>query len=649
MPTNPSKTLETFENPHPQRDYIIAIEIPEFTCLCPRTGQPDFATLYLQYVPDQKCVELKSLKLYIWSYRDEGAFHEAVTNTILNDLVAATKPRYMRLRAKFRVRGGIYTTVIAEHRKPGWVPPPPPPDYLPRWPQSSVTSGSQEQEQAATPQATRQTTATGVAVHSQSVDEPHLLAADDVEHIELDALSAPQTEAQAVSRLAQKPSGTTERSAPVYIGLDLGTTACRAVAIDKNREIIAQAQTLIPAPLRNNEQVTQDPTQWWKAVNASIRQLLAKIDRTRVRALAVNGTSGTLMLCDEQGHPVAPALMYNDSRALDQADAIGQLAGRDCGAQGATSSLAKLLWLQSKNMDRKARYALHQADWIVGRLAGSWGHSDYNNCLKLGFDVQSLQWPQWFAQLKVNEGLLPIVHAPGEELGPLSSKTAASFGLPPDTRVVAGTTDGVAAFLSAGTTALGQGVTSLGATLVIKLLSDTPIFSPEHGVYSHRLGRRWLAGGASNSGGHALLQYFDTAQMIEMTPQLNPENFTGLNYYPLPEIGERFPTNDPKMPPKLEPLPPDTATFFQAMLEGIARIEAEGYQVLAQLGAPALTEVRTTGGGSRNRAWERIRERMLGVETKRARHGVTAYGTALVAAGIIDKTFVQQPRTGTSG
>ena len=112
--------LETFPNPSPERDYGIHNEIPEFTCLCPKTGQPDFATLYLDYVPDQRCVELKSLKLYIWSYRDQGAFHEAVTNRILDDLVAATSPRYMRLVARFWVRGGIYTTVIAEHRQKQW-------------------------------------------------------------------------------------------------------------------------------------------------------------------------------------------------------------------------------------------------------------------------------------------------------------------------------------------------------------------------------------------------------------------------------------------------------------------------------------------------------------------------------------------------
>ena len=124
MPTKPGQYLATFPNPCPQRDYRIHMEIPEFTCLCPKTGQPDFATLCLDYVPDRKCVELKSLKLYIWSYRNEGAFHEAVTNRILDDLATATRPRYMRLTAKFYVRGGIFTTVTAETRKKGWRPAP---------------------------------------------------------------------------------------------------------------------------------------------------------------------------------------------------------------------------------------------------------------------------------------------------------------------------------------------------------------------------------------------------------------------------------------------------------------------------------------------------------------------------------------------
>lgn len=121
MSSLPGKTLETFPNPKPGRDYLIHMEIPEFTCLCPKTGQPDFATLILDYIADNACIELKSLKLYIWSFRNEGHFHEDVTNRILDDLVAATQPRLMRLTAKFYVRGGIFTNVVAEHRMPGWV------------------------------------------------------------------------------------------------------------------------------------------------------------------------------------------------------------------------------------------------------------------------------------------------------------------------------------------------------------------------------------------------------------------------------------------------------------------------------------------------------------------------------------------------
>lgn len=124
MSTQPNKTLETFPNPAPQRDFHIHMQIPEFTCLCPKTGQPDFATLTLDYIADQKCVELKSLKLYIWSFRDEGHFHEAVTNRILDDLVRELDPRFMRLTARFFVRGGVFTNVVAEHRQPGWQPAP---------------------------------------------------------------------------------------------------------------------------------------------------------------------------------------------------------------------------------------------------------------------------------------------------------------------------------------------------------------------------------------------------------------------------------------------------------------------------------------------------------------------------------------------
>ncbi len=655
MPTQPSKQLETFANPNPERDYTIQIRIPEFTCLCPKTGQPDFATLYLDYIPDRKCIELKSLKLYIWSFRNEGAFHEAVTNSILDDLVTATMPRYMRLRAKFYVRGGIYTTVVVEHRKPGWTPPAQPPELEARPqpaepPAPARRTDSHPETSAATPIAPgkaldstngrsgsgrfrmlpRERRAQPRAVTGLGEPEPEPPPAA--------ARTADKDVAAKGSRKGVSPKTADTADTVIYVGIDLGTTGCRALAIDAHGTLLSHADAAIPMPSRSDGQVTQDPGTWWTAANAALRMLAKRIDAGRVRAIAVDATSGTLLLCNGTGVPTTPALMYNDARALAEAERILPLAGAGSGVQEATSSLAKLLWFHEQGIPENSAHAMHQADWIAGKLTGTWGHSDYNNCLKLGYDAERRQWPDWIGRLDINTDLLPDVHSPGEVIAPVSGEIADAFGFPRDAVVVAGTTDGVAAFLAAGGSDSGDAVTSLGSTLVLKLLSDRPVFSAEHGVYSHRLGDRWLVGGASNSGGATLLQYFQIEQLREMTPLLDPENLTGLDYYPLPDVGERFPVNDPDMIAKLEPLPGDSVTFFQAMLEGMARIEAQGYSLLHTLGGPEVRAIRTTGGGSRNTGWQRIRERILGVPLIKPRSELAAFGSALLAAGIFQKS-----------
>jgi hypothetical protein len=646
MPTTASKNLETFPNPHPGRDYIIEIECPEFTCLCPKTGQPDFATLYLEYVPDKLCVELKSLKLYVWSYRSEGHFHEDVTNRILNDLVAATQPRYLRLRAKFYVRGGIYTTVEVEHRLPGWQSPPPLPSDIPRV-KEALPGKEIKNEVPAKPAETLPAPEAPAPVAEKpraAVKRPAPTASTNSRFRMLARSRQSASETEETEAEAEAPAPTASIKEPVqedgiYIGIDMGTTGCRAIAIDLKGKQLAMADAPIPAPAQDDVHITQDSALWLKATTNVLKALLKQIDPSKVRAIAVDGTSGTLLLCDAKGNPLAPAIMYNDQRAVAQAEKIAAVADPSSGAQGTSSSLAKLLWLQDQKMDKQAAHALHQSDWISGRLMGVYAHSDYNNCLKLGYDPEKLAWPKWLPQLGVNTGLLPEVHVPGETLGTVSADIAKTFGLPSDTKIVAGTTDGVAAFLAAGPIEPGQGVTSLGNTLVLKLLSDKPIFSAKQGVYSHRLGRYWLAGGASNTGGGVLQQYFSLEQMREMTPMLDPKNPTGLNYYPLPGKGERFPVNNPEMQPKLEPLPGDSVSYFQGMLEGIARIEAQGYALLEELGAPAVTTVFTTGGGASNQAWERIRERTLQIKIMKAHSSHAAYGAALLAAGIVAKTF----------
>ncbi len=621
MPSKPSKNLETFPNPHSGRDYIIEITCPEFTCLCPKTGQPDFATLYLEYVPDKLCVELKSLKLYVWSFRNEGAFHEDVTNRMLNELAAAVLPRFMRLTAEFNVRGGLYTTVTAEFRKNNWNPEPPAPiDDFPV--QAEVLTGRDDSPPPNAPAPTE---------NGGSSRFRMLRRARRPEAATAAAGSVKQP-------VAPPPPPKPSRPEPVYVGIDLGSTGCRLVAINGNREQVAHTEAPLAASLRKDDQVTQDPTRWWKAISDGLGALLRQIDPKSVRAIAVDGTSGSVLLADAKGNPLTPAIMYDDQRAHDQAERIAAVADNHSGAQGATSALAKLLWLQDKGLDKRAAHLLHQADWIAGKLLGSYGQSDYNNALKLGYDAARQKWPDWFNELAINRALLPRIHVPGESLGKISAETAKTFGLHPDTEIVAGTTDGVASFLACGATRPGEGVTALGTTLVLKLLSGKPVFAPEYGVYSHRLGKYWLAGGASNTGGAVLLQYFKVEQMREMSAMLDPDTPTELEYYPLPDVGERFPVNDPTMVAQLEPLPGNTVTFFQGMLEGIARIEAMGYQLLQQLGGPKLTGVWTTGGGAQNAAWERIRARTLGVPTRRA-NAVAAYGTALLAAGVVSKTY----------
>ena len=232
----------------------------------------------------------------------------------------------------------------------------------------------------------------------------------------------------------------------------------------------------------------------------------------------------------------------------------------------------------------------------------------------------------------VVRSLLPDVVAPGTPLGVVAAAVAQRYGLRSDTWVVAGTTDSTAAFIATGARLPGEAVTSLGSTLVLKVISDQPVSAPEYGVYSQPLGSRWLIGGGSNSGGAVLRHYFTDAAMADLSARLQPERGTGLDYYPLPAPGERFPVNDPRMQPRLSPRPDDDAVFFQGLLEGMARIERDGYRRLAALGAPWPSRVYSVGGGAKNAAWNTIRARLLGVPLTPPPHTAAAYGAALLAA-----------------
>lgn len=426
------------------------------------------------------------------------------------------------------------------------------------------------------------------------------------------------------------------RSRPdYYVGVDLGTSGCRAIAIDRQGYSIAEARAALPASRHSTPGASeQDPQAWWPAVTRVLGSLASKAPG-RIRAIAVDGTSSTLLLCDEHGAPCSPALMYDDTRARDQAQVIDEVAPPDSPARGAGSALAKLLYLLEQARDATPAHALHQADWIAGRLGAGFGASDENNVLKLGYDPVARQWPAWLQAFPMVPPLLPEVHPVGGLTGRISPEVAASLGMPDDVLLVAGTTDSNAATLAAGISQAGDAVTSLGSTLVLKIYSDHPIASARYGVYSHRIGGRWLAGGASNSGGAVLRQFFSDTELTALSERIDPDRPTGLDYYPLPGIGERFPFSEPDRQPRMQPRPAADHDFLQALFEGIAAIEAAGYRRLADLGAPYPRRVLSSGGGAKNRVWQRIRARALGVPVVPAMHSEAAYGTALLARAAI--------------
>jgi sugar (pentulose or hexulose) kinase len=410
-------------------------------------------------------------------------------------------------------------------------------------------------------------------------------------------------------------------SPQAFLGIDFGTSGARAIAIDSSGAILAEARWVFS---------DQTSAAWRTALFDLIGQIPADIRRT-LGAIAINGTSTTVLLCDADNQPLCPPLLYNDARAQVEAMQLTQIAPPGHPVLSASSSLAKLLWFQKQPEFPCARFFLHQADWLASLLHGRRGISDYHNSLKLGFDPETLRYPGWLLRLAVAP-VLPRVLAPGTAIGPVSTKIAERFSLPRDCLIRAGTTDSIAAFIASGASRPGQAVTSLGSTLVLKLLSRKRVDAAQFGIYSHRIGNLWLAGGASNSGGAVLRSFFSDARLEELSARIHPETNSGLDYYPLPSPGERFPINDPELEPRLTPRPQDDALFLHGLLEGIARIEAHGYRLLQELGAAPLESVLTAGGGAGNPVWTGLRSRFLGVPVQPSAHVEAAYGTALLAA-----------------
>ncbi|MEL7106537.1 MAG: FGGY-family carbohydrate kinase [Pseudomonadota bacterium] len=414
------------------------------------------------------------------------------------------------------------------------------------------------------------------------------------------------------------------------LGIDIGTSGVRSAVIDAGGAVVSSARASHPA--QDPDRIDAD--KWWDAVAACLSaQMTALTDigraGTEITGIAVDGTSGSMVLTDAALTPVSPALMYNSKGFDAEASRIAAIAPETHITQGSNSALARAMRLVA-TADARPVHLLHQADFIAARLMGRGGMSDHNNALKTGFDPGAEAWPDWIGAL-IDPALLPDVRPVGEALGRVAADIATRFGLSAKAQIHAGTTDSTAAFLASAPLKAGHAVTSLGSTLAVKLLSPTRIDDPATGLYSHRLGDVWLAGGASNTGGAVLAHYFSTDELIGLTQGMAVDPPTGLDYYPLLQPGERFPVNDPTLAPRLAPRPEDDQVFLKAMFEAMARIERAAYQSIADRGGIFPTHVYSAGGGAQNPVWRAIRECALGLPLSEAPQTEASVGVATLA------------------
>jgi sugar (pentulose or hexulose) kinase len=418
---------------------------------------------------------------------------------------------------------------------------------------------------------------------------------------------------------------------PLALGLDLGTSGLRLALLDAAGEVHTELSSPYPGPF-------EDPRSWQEGLISLLERIPAR-ERARVHALAIDGTSGTLLVCRPDGALLAGelgrALPYHRS-CPEQAAAASRLSGAAAGtpgaAAGASGSLARALHLLGIAAATGVEGPLllrHQADWLMGWILDDWRWGEEGNNLRLGWDPALGRWQGRIAQQSWSAGL-PGILPSGSVVGPLAPGRAARLGLPPHCRVVAGSTDANAGVLAAAPET-GDGVTVLGTTLVLKQFVPSPLAGA--GVSCHRVDGRWLAGGASNAGAGVLRRFFSDTLVAELSRQIDPETPSGLTLRPMPCTGERFPVDDPFLEPVLEPRPVSDALYLQALLEGLTAIELAGWRRLAELGAPPVRRILTIGGGARNPQWRRLRQRALGIPVLNRPHCTAALGMARLARG----------------
>ncbi len=435
---------------------------------------------------------------------------------------------------------------------------------------------------------------------------------------------------------------------PLWLGLDIGTQRARALLVDDRGQVCGAGSSALTS-VRVGRRHQQDPEQWWVAVAEATRAAMAGVHGGVVAALAVAGTSGTIVLVDRTGNPRSVALMYDDARAAQETRVVNEVGAPLWGALGYTRmhptwALPKLMWLLTgaRDLATDGIRLCHQADLITARLIGQPVPTDANNALKSGYHLLEDRWPsEVLNRLGVPSEVLPAVTHPGTVLGCVSGRASAMTGIPTGTPVLAGMTDGCAAQLGAGCVEVGSWNSVLGTTLVLKGVSDRLLRDPAGAMYCHSgPGSVWLPGGASSSGAGAIAEWFGGADLGDLTARAATLPI-GPVVYPLLARGERFPFRADNAETLTLGRPREDAGLFAAVLLGVACLERLCFDRVTMLGAPTGGPLTFTGGAARNDYWTQLRTDLLGRPVLVPDQPEPALGMAILASTSSGRTLAE--------
>jgi sugar (pentulose or hexulose) kinase len=426
----------------------------------------------------------------------------------------------------------------------------------------------------------------------------------------------------------------------VWLGLDVGTQSVRAVAVSDTGRVLGKGSHPLVSR-RDGPRHEQNPEDWWHGVVYASRTVFSTLPTSPIQGVAVDGTSGTIVLVDKSGHAITTGVMYDDTRAVDEALLVDEVGAATWAALGyhvqPSWALPKLLWLlrQHCGLIPAVRLA-HQADFINRRLAGHEIPSDSSNALKTGYDLVHETWPyEVLEALAVPRQIMPTVVHPGTQVGTICAQAAAETGIPAGTPIIAGMTDGCAAQIAAGALEVGSWNSVLGTTLVLKGVTRELIRDPAGVAYSHRSpDGSWLPGGASSSGAGVLTKHFPGRNLDELTAQAAAREPASIITYPLVSQGERFPFTAPDARGFVLGTPADEIDLFAALLQGVGFIERLCFDYLDLLGAPAGGDLRLTGGAARSSYWCQLRADILGRSVCLPESAEAALGMAVLAASV---------------